>query len=670
MITKIGRRQLIGLSFIICHLSFSVALTSCSDLLDVESSRQNVEPTITQKTDSVFYAFGVMEAMQQLADQYVFQGEMRGDLVKTTFYTDNNLRQLANFSATTANKYDSAYVYYRVINNCNYYIAHADTALYNGSTNVVIREYAAIMAIRAWAYLQLGRNYERVPFFTEPLTQISQIDRGYPELTLSEMVAQLAPELERYTGFSVPTLTTTNTTPIGIGAPNWESAQKNFFPRLCFIPVDVVLGDMYLEVEDYDAAARHYVTYLTKVADQVAAPYVAPMMSKNSLTASGGGRLGMGGSGGMMLDDDLPDQSNFSSPAVYQDYRSGANQWADVLFSRNAQNDIISYIPMATTAQNGPTTQVPLAFGFDYYATPESGVRSGAPYIDEVQLLPSDAYNMLSDSTEFYYPVTHANQTNMFDSIGIAKAGDMRLRSVMHQEVEEDSTLQWMTKFNNANIVLYRTSTIWLRLAEAFNRLGMPDAAFAILKDGVSENMLMSYADGSYYMTYITDDTRRKLQTTYPLLSTENRTKFLAAEAYGIHVHGAGKAASDYPHSTAAGGSTYNSGKSPYRLDRMAGLKMQELQKLYGITVGNTLQDTINAVEDLICDELALETAFEGNRFGDLCRMARHKNTDALYGANYGSQWLARKIANRNQPADQALEQRLLDSKNWYLPFK
>lgn len=29
MITKISRRQLIVLSFIICHISFSVALTSC-----------------------------------------------------------------------------------------------------------------------------------------------------------------------------------------------------------------------------------------------------------------------------------------------------------------------------------------------------------------------------------------------------------------------------------------------------------------------------------------------------------------------------------------------------------------------------------------------------------------------------------------------------------------
>ena len=81
-------------------------LPSCSDMLESESSRQLFDKELDSKTDSVHFAFGVMQAMQQLADQYVFIGEMRGDLVKTTEYTDNNLRQLANFSAGTSCKYD------------------------------------------------------------------------------------------------------------------------------------------------------------------------------------------------------------------------------------------------------------------------------------------------------------------------------------------------------------------------------------------------------------------------------------------------------------------------------------------------------------------------------------------------------------------------------------
>jgi hypothetical protein len=85
-------------------------------------------------------------------------------------------------------------------------------------------------------------------------------------------------------------------------------------------------------------------------------------------------------------------------------------------------------------------------------------------------------------------------------------------------------------------------------------------------------------------------------------------------------------------------------------------------------------EDVVNAVENIIVDELALETAFEGNRFTDLVRMAEHKNAS---GYN-GSEWIANKIANRgikadkNDPSnligtrDDALYSKLLDQTNWY----
>ncbi len=633
-------------------------LGSCSDMIETESTRQNIEPEITAKTDSLFYANGILQAMQQLADQYVFQGEMRGDLLKTTVYTDNNLRQLANFSATTANKYDSAYVYYRVINNCNYYIAHRDTALYTGSTNVVMPEYAAIKAIRAWAYLQLGRNYERVPFFTEPLTQISQIDGNtFPELDLTGLVAQLAPDLERYTGFAPPTYGTTSGH--NIGTPNWESQQKSYLPSLCFIPVDVILGDMYLETQQFDLAAKHFITYLTKVATRVHSPYLAPMASKYA----GSGRFGA------LVDADLPDYSSIATTITT------SPSWANI-FERNSTTDIISYIPMAVNSQNGATTNVPLTFGFNYYATNEELSANGNtdPYIDEVQLLPSNALNTLSDSTEYYYYFDNKT-ADKYDSIQASKAGDMRLRSVIHQTLVNDSTHQWIDKYKYANIVLYRTSTVLLHLAEAFNRLGMYDVAFAILKDGISDKLLEQNSDGTYVVTYISDDSRLKLQSTYPLLSEENISKFEAVSTNasgnqqvnainGIHTHGAGKPASDYPSVNALYGTNYHAGTSPYQLKRMAGLKMEEIARQFGVSVGTTRQDTINAVEDLLCDEYALELAFEGNRFYDLARLARHKNAASLYGGNFGSLWFARKLA-ANKPVKD-----LTDPHNWYLPFK
>ena len=61
---------------------------------------------------------------------------------------------------------------------------------------------------------------------------------------------------------------------------------------------------------------------------------------------------------------------------------------------------------------------------------------------------------------------------------------------------------------------------------------------------------------------------------------------------------------------------------------------------------------------------MALELAFEGSRFGDLTRIARHKNRAGLRGGDYGSRWLASKLAYKH-PAVSLLEER-----NWYLPMK
>jgi len=206
-----------------------------------------------------------------------------------------------------------------------------------------------------------------------------------------------------------------------------------------------------------------------------------------------------------------------------------------------------------------------------------------------------------------------------------------------------DSSYNFIDKLNNANIPLYRANTIYLRIAECVNRLGYYDIAFAILKDGISEELLSD-------STYISENSKnylRGLNGGVPFLSDENRSTF--ATGSGIHTIGTGKCDGTF---------------SPYQLDTIVGLKFAELRETYQLAIDSltaTKEDTINAMEDLICDELALESAFEGTRFSDLCRIARHKNNDTRYGSNFGCKWIAKKLSYKNPVVD------LTDEQNWYM---
>ena len=583
-------------------LGLSLGATSCQDMLETASDRQAFDPALDQKTDSMFYTLGILKGMQQAADQYFLVNEMRGDLVATTQYTETPLRELANFSATTANKYDSAYVYYRVINNCNYYIAHRDTSLRTGSTLVAMPEYVQAHSIRAWAYLQLVKTYGRVPFYTEPLTSISDANKDYGQVGISELCEKLAPELARYSGYRLPTYGER----VSAGQTSRGETKYVDYAKT-MIPVDVILGDLYLESGNYLEAAKAYFNYL-KTSKLTAANYRVALFDHFGKVAT-------------------------KVPTSAVAYASG-DLW-NTIFSIDAPKDIVTYIPMAVNSMRGTVSNLPAIFGYDFYGTAGSQNNFGGGYFLERQIMPSQQLYDLSAANHYYYGLGTGEEQVYEEST----VSDLRLWESMTTVHAMDSTFDAIKKLNSANVVVYRGTTVFLRLAEALNRLGYPDAAFAILKDGIDQEIAG--------MAYVRPETVEFLTTTLPFLSEENENLFTSAN--GIHSHGAGFVGGE---------------KSPYQMDTIVGNKIKELVQLHGITPTGTMADTINAVEDLICDEYALEFAFEGCRFGDLTRIARHKNSAGLYFDNFGGEWLARKLAFKNPVVD------LRDENNWYLPFK
>ena len=623
---KMMRSPLCIMHYALCIVMMFTSLmmsTSCKDMFEADSDRLIFDPELDEKTDSMFYTLGILRSLQQLADQYVMTGEMRGDLTATNSYTETDLRRLADFSADATNKYDSTYLYYRVINNCNYFIAHRDTTLRTGSRIVAIPEYVQALAIRAWAYMQLCKNYGAVPFYTDPIVSISEANAQFPTKDLQGICDALAPELMKFSGTPVPTYGN-----ISAGVLNSSDSdnpqEKNVVSSLTMMPVDLVLGDLFLETHQYEQAARYYFNYLK--ANEWPATQAYTDLTDIYLR--------------LQLVDKLPQTFSLTF--------SGYN-WSSI-FSITSTNDIITYIPMAANKLRGVVTELPRYFGYDFYSTTGGSASSTERYLIERQIDASASYTALSDAQEYYY--TPTAPTGGSTVVRTADLGDLRRLITMRQVSKNDSTFAVMIKFTSANIPIYRTSTVYLRLAEALNRMGYPDAAFAILKDGINEDLADYVLRGDSTDIgsgrYLEPGTIEMLRTTVPFLANENIALF--EDNWGIHSRG----------------TYYTQGSfSPYQFSTIVGNKLKELQSQFSISNSQyTKQDTINAVEDLICDEMALELAFEGCRFGDLTRIARHKNHAGLYGSDFGCQWLSRKLAYKHPTVS------LLDEKNWYLPFK
>lgn len=620
--------------------------TSCEDMLRVDSKTVmfDYQNTLDDPTDTVYSVLGIINKMQKIADRTVILGEIRGDLVAISDHASEDLRDLYNydFRAIKANnKYDQAVDYYSIINNCNFFLAHADTTLVRNQKNVMKGEYITVLCYRAWAYLQVAQIYGEVPY--KPID--SDPAASGEKMNIKQVAQELlkdfknADELIQFYDRYQPNYGKLGGETLGDGSKTTQHESKDLF-----IPIRLILGDICLWAEDYAHAALYYHDFLAG-------------------------------------DDRSYTIGTYCVTWLTWDYMyTGYDDYTSSIFGKNG---CITYIPMEADQYSGTVTDLPNIF------------NSTSDNYYWYQLTRSRAATAISARQNYcYHAKRSANVRDEWPAYipdktaesSVLLRGDLRMAAVLETSYEnladEDANssmygteIQTLNKINSEKIWLYRRDVVYLRLAEALNRCGLPQTAFTILKEGLCKETIDSLSQvekdratniNGVDITAVYDFPRSKFQLSKTawyddyVYSGGSRVNVYVAEwgsgnTIGIHSRGCGDAAYD----------------PNYRIP-------------VDTTAGRipTLQDSVRAVEEALIDEMALETCFEGYRFGDLLRISMHRAADN--GGGFAeNEFLAKRVATREtaslddkvdyyQTKDEALYTKLLGdgqslNKAWFL---
>ena len=645
--------------------------SSCDDMLNVDSNRVEYEFEDWTLNDSVYSVLGILKGVQGVADRQVLINELRADLVtvnesKAVIDVQELSRSVFNLSS---NKYLDVKDYYAIINNCNIYLARVDTTLEKNNIKLMLPEYVAVKSVRAWTYLQLAINYNNVPYFTEPILTHSAAEEVMktPMLTRDEIVSRLIADIMPYEN------------PAAYPMPSWDTDGKvlkfgygdngtEVDTKLLFVPVRMLLGELYLWKGDYKNAAKFFYSQIVGSGTNETAKKYTDAGYKASYNSEGG--------------------KGFNNSFI--------KMFAAKTFSENSAN-YFTIIPFADTELYGTTSGLAAVF------SPQSEI-GGA------QVVASPGIQSLAERQVYCYMKDPEDKKETPEySHFYEYTGDLRIKATTYsQRGEDDNKTEYKNiigKFNfeegsldmdvefvpgikTTYLILQRKEHAYLRLAEALVGLeregyeGAMELAMTILKEGAKSSYRILKnpvyaervkldADGDTLYNYIienkdTVDIVPRMEK-YLASCTDSLVYNFTAQDFtgnsGIHSRGSG----------------YSERNDYYTLsDTCIARYLGETTmdgKVELLTKEITYEDSLNYIADLVIDELALEFAWEGTRFGDLIRFAKAMGDNDVLAKRVAGRAVKTSMTyrhpqfNNESDFDTELYNKMRNEDNWYLPL-
>jgi hypothetical protein len=126
-------------------------------------------------------SMGLYSLQQELVEQLVVLGELRGDMLTVTSNANADLMEIYNFSVTEDNEYAKPDKFFKLIAATNRFISILETKkpdVLNHSAPIdnYDRLYGEALTMRAWAYFNAVRIYGKVPYIDPKLQTIDEIE--------------------------------------------------------------------------------------------------------------------------------------------------------------------------------------------------------------------------------------------------------------------------------------------------------------------------------------------------------------------------------------------------------------------------------------------------------------------------------------------------------------
>lgn len=444
-------------------LGLGTATVSCEDMFTAENTLVTTE---LAPKDTLYQVMGIIKRMQKLADRTVLLGEVRADLVDVDpLHASADIQELAKNDVSATNAYNQPSDYYAVINSCNIYLTYVDSLRKaQGTLGYFENEILAVKCYRAWCYLELLKIYGEVPYLRTPVLNSDDAEAivasGKKEGWI-KIVSDMINDLKDFSAEKNNEL-----------RQGYANQSFNSVPlRNVAIPVRIMLAELYLwrasytdSKDDYINAIRMYHDYFTFPNEEV-------------------------GTG------------------------TNTQQWATLNARRpegsyastfESENNYAGLLPMETSGYHGTVSELRRVFcsldSNNYYPAVMASQRaksiSNSQDYCQLILAPGSKPDIMM----------REHDANLYSSYPTME-GDTRLYAITdgptnvgsnHEKSKENSAYNNVyylnRKYGNTTdgtdylkfVPFFRNSILYLHFAEALNRGGFPQTAFAILKYGLS----------------------------------------------------------------------------------------------------------------------------------------------------------------------------------------